>query len=198
MLNITKAKFIDKHTILLALISNDIISYDIRTKKKNWIVQASMSKFSDFALNNEKTLVAVTDESGDVHVLSTKDGKKVKTFTGQNVDNVFSVDFKGSTILTGGQDRRVAVFHLNSSSAYYKMAKFFVYGVGLSPSGKIGAYSCDMSNNVKLFNTTNRESLGKYKVTKKVINSIYFINEKEFFINSRSPKVGYYKVKEHI
>ena len=198
MLNITKAKFIDKHTILLALISNDIISYDIHTKKRNWTVQASMSKFSDFSLNNNKTLVAVTDESGDVHVLSTKDGKKMKTLTGQNVDNVFSIDFKGNTILTGGQDRRAAVYNLKSRSAYHKMSSFFIYGVGLSPSGKIGAYSCDMSNDVELFNTANRESLGKYKVTNKVINSILFLNEKEFFINSRSPNVGYYKVKEHI
>ena len=195
MLNIIKAKFIDNHTVLLALISNDIISYDIYTKKRNWTIQASMSKFSDFALNNNKTLVAVTDESGDVHVLSTKDGKKEKRLTGENVDNVFSIEFKGDTILTGGQDRRAAVYNLKNSSAYYKMATFFIYGVGLSPSGKIGAYSYDMSNNVELFNTTNRESLGKYKVTKKVINGIYFINEKEFFINSRSPNVGYYKIK---
>ena len=196
MLNITKAKFIDKHTVLLALISNDIISYDIRTKKRNWTVQASMSKFSDFALNNKKTLVAVTDESGDVHVLSTKDGKIEKRLTGENVDNVFSIDFKGNTILTGGQDRRAVIYNLKNGSAYYKMSSFFVYGVGLSPSGKIGAYSCDMSNDVELFNTVNRESLGKYKVTKKVVNSILFLNEKEFFINSRSPSVGYYKLEE--
>ena len=196
MLNITKAKFIDNHTVLLALISNDIISYDIRTKKRNWTVQASMSKFSDFALNNKKTLVAVTDESGDVHVLSTKDGKIVKRLTGENVDNVFSIDFKGNTILTGGQDRRAVIYNLKNGSAYYKMSSFFVYGVGLSPSGKIGAYSCDMSNDVELFNTVNRESLGKYKVTKKVVNSILFLNEKEFFINSRSPSVGYYKLEE--
>jgi hypothetical protein len=194
-LNITKAKFINKHTILLALISNDIISYDMNTKKRDWTVQASESKFSDFALNNSKDLVAVTDESGDVHVLSVKNGKNVKTFTGQNVDNVFSIAFRGNTILTGGQDRRAAVFNIKSSSAYYKMADFFVYGVGLSPSGKIGAYSYDTNNDVELFNTVTRESLGKYKVTKKVLNGICFINEKEFFVTTRSPKVAYYKIK---
>ena len=194
-LNIIKAKFINKDTILLALISNDIISYNVKTKKKNWTVQASMSKFSNFALNNDRSAVAIADESGDVHVLSTKDGKKVKTLTGQNVDNVFSVDFKGGVILTGGQDRRAGVYNLKNSDAYYKASKFFVYGVGLSPSGKVGAYSCDIDNDVELFNTATRETLGKYKVTKMVVNSVYFINEKEFFINSNSAKVLYYKLK---
>ena len=194
-LNIIKAKFIDKDTILLALISNDIISYNVKTKKKNWTVQASMSKFSNFALNNDRSAVAIADESGDVHILSTKDGTKIKTLSGQNVDNVFSIDFKGDVVLTGGQDRRAGVYNLKNSNAYYKASKFFVYGVGLSPSGKIGAYSCDINNDVKLFNTATRETLAKYKVTKMVVNSIYFINEKEFFIDSNSPKILYYKLK---
>ena len=45
-LYIAKAKFIDKNTLILGLLSNDIISYDIKTKKQNWIIQPSESKFS--------------------------------------------------------------------------------------------------------------------------------------------------------
>ncbi|WP_297434040.1 WD40 repeat domain-containing protein [Sulfurimonas sp.] len=194
-LNIIQAKFIDKNNILIALISNDIISYNIQTKKMNWDTQASMSKFSSFALNNKHTKVAVGDESGNVHIINVKNGKILKTLSGQNVDNLFDVDFKNGIVLTGGQDRRAAVFNLKTSSAYYKTSKFFIYGVGLSPSGKIAAYSCDIHNDVELFNTTTKESLGKYKATKAVVNGIYFINEKEFFVHSNSADVGYYKVK---
>ncbi|WP_457749185.1 WD40 repeat domain-containing protein [Sulfurimonas sp.] len=194
-LNIIKAKFIDKENILIALISNDIISYNIKTKKKNWITQASMSKFSNFALNNNKNLVAIADESGEVHLLASKDGRKVKTLSGQNVDNIFSIDFKGDIVLTGGQDRRAGVYNLKNGDAYYKASQFFVYGVGLSPSGKIAAYSSDINNDVEVFNTNTKEVLRKYKANKMIVNSIYFINEKEFFINSSSPHVGYYKIK---
>ena len=194
-LNIIKAKFIDNENILLALISNDIISYNVKTKKINWDTQASMSKFSNFALNNNRDEVAVADESGDVHVLSVKSGKILKTLIGQNVDNLFAVDFKGDIVLTGGQDRRAAVFNLKSGDAYYKSSTFFIYGVGLSPSGKIGAYSCDIHNNIELFNTLTRAPLGKYKATKAVVNTIYFINEKEFFVDSNSADVNYYKIK---
>ena len=195
MLNIIKAKFIDKDNILLALISNDIISYNIKTKKKNWVVQASMSKFSNFALNNDRSAVAIADESGDVHVLSTKDGAKVKTLSGQNVDNIFTIDFKGDIVLTGGQDRRAAVYNLKTGDGYYKASNFFVYGVGLSPSGAIAAYSSDMNNDVTLFHTATRETLGKYQSNKMIVNGIYFINEKEFFINNSSNSVRYYKIK---
>ena len=194
-LNIIKAKFINDTTIVIALISNDIISFDINTKKKNWITQASMSKFSSFALNNSRDLVAIADESGEVHLLSTKDGSKTKTLSGQNVDNIFSIAFRGDVVLTGGQDRRAGVYNVKTGKGYHKSSNFFVYGVGLSPSGAIGAYSSDLKNDVTLFHTKTREPIAKYKSNKAIVNSIYFINENEFFINSSSKSVRYYKVK---
>jgi hypothetical protein len=194
-LNIIKAKFIDNNNIVIALISNDIISYNIKTKKENWVHQASMSKFSSFALNNERNVVAIADESGDVHLLSTKDGSTIKILSGANVDNIFSIDYKGSIILTGGQDRRAGVYNLLTQSSYYKNSTFFVYGVGLSPSGKIAAYSSDMKNNITLFYTATQENIGKYASDGMIVNSIYFINEKEFFINSSSNSVRYFKLK---
>ncbi|MBA1432660.1 MAG: WD40 repeat domain-containing protein [Epsilonproteobacteria bacterium] len=194
-LNIIKAKFIDKNNILLALISNDIILYNVQSRKIIWSKQASMSKFSNFALNAKRSIVAVGDESGAVHLLDTKNGKKLQTLDGENVDNLFSVAFRGDIVLTGGQDRRAAVYNIKSGLSYHKISHFFVYGVGLSPSGKIGAYSCDIDNNVELFHTATQEKIATYKATKKVVNSIYFINEKEFFINSSAKSVGYYRVK---
>ncbi len=195
MLNIIKAKFIDDDTIVMALISNDIISYNIKTKKKNWVRQASMSKFSSFALNNDRSMVAIADESGDVHILSTKDGHIVKKLSGQNVDNIFSIDFKADSVITGGQDRRAGIYNVKSAKGYYRESQFFVYGVGLSPSGKIGAYSSDMNNNVTLFNIDSNAVIGKYASDKMIVNGIYFINEKEFFINSSSHSVRYFKIK---
>ena len=193
--NIIKAKFIDTKSVVLALISNDIISYNITTKKQNWTTQASASKFSSLAIDSSRNQVVIADESGDVHLISLKDGTHLKTLSGQNVDNLFSIDFKNGIVLTGGQDRRAGVYNLHTSVGYYQNAKFFIYGVGLSPSGKIGAYSYDMDNNVVLFDTASRVVLGRCKATKMVVNSIYFINEKEFFINTAARDVGYYKIK---
>jgi len=192
--NIIKAKFIDANTIVMALISNDVLALNIKDHKVKWTTQASMSKFSSLALSDDKKSVAIADESGEVHLLSTQDGSKLQTLSGENVDNIFSIDFKGSTILTGGQDRRAGVYNFKNSQHYHKVADFFVYGVGLSPSGNIGAYSFDMKNNVALFNIQNEEIIAKFKATGAVVNSIYFINENEFLINSSANVVGYYKL----
>ena len=195
MLNIIEAKFIDKNRVLLALISNDIISFDIASKKNIWAIQVSASKFSSFALSKDKSKAVIADESGVVHLISTKNGSKIKELSGQNVDNIYSVDFQNNVVITGGVDRRSGVYDLNSGSSYYKTSNFFVYGVGLSPDGKIGAYSSDTDNNVEIFNISTREALGKYNAYKMIVNGVCFINEKEFFINSSSKKIGYFKIK---
>ena len=142
-LSIAKAKFIDSDTIIMALLSNDIISYDIKKKKQNWTIQASQSKFSNFVLNEAKTEVVVCDESGDLHILNINDGKILKTLSGQNLDNVFQVDYKNGIIATAGQDRRAVIYNTKFNSAYYKTANFLIYSVGLSPSGKIAGYASD-------------------------------------------------------
>jgi preprotein translocase subunit SecA len=61
-MTISKAKFINKDTILLAMLSNEIVSFDIKTKKENWRMQASGAKFSDFALSEDKSEVVIADE----------------------------------------------------------------------------------------------------------------------------------------
>jgi len=194
-LNIIEAKFVDKDHLLLALISNDIILYNIKSKEKEWSKQASMSKFSSFALNNDRSSVAIADESGDVHILATASGKLIKKLYGQNVDNIFSIDYRGQWVVTGGQDRRAAVYNVAAGTGYYKTSDFFVYGVGLSPSGEKAAYSSDMNNNITLFFTKTGEVIGHYASDSMIVNSIYFINEQEFFINSSSNSVRYFKIK---
>ena len=195
-LAIAKAKFLDKNTVLLALLSNEIISYDLVTKKENWRVQVSMSSFSDFALNEKRTQVVVSDESGELHLFNTKNAKLIQTLTGENLDNVFMVAFKNNTIATAGKDRRVAVYNLDKKSAYYKKSSFLVYGVGLSPKAETVAFSSDEENNIILFSAQHQTILGNFTDNKMTISKILFKNEHEFFVSSASKIVNYYKVKE--
>jgi WD40 repeat protein len=193
-LDIAKAKFIDKNNIILALLSNDIISYNIVDKKQNWIKQASMSKFSNFALNEDKSQVVIADESGDLHLLATKDAQLLETLSGENLDNVFTVDFKNKKIITAGQDRRAVIYDLVSKSAYYEKTHFLIYSAGLSPSGKIGAYASDEQNNLKVFNTNTKRNLGTFGGNKMTLVKILFINETEFFVASDDKIINFYKL----
>ncbi len=192
---IAKAKFIDEDTVLLGLLSNEIISYDLKNKKQNYRVAISQSKFSNFALNEDKSEVVVADESGDLKIHATKDAKLLKELSGQNLDNVFQVDYKQGIIATAGQDRRVVIYAPKFNSSYYEHAKFLIYSVGLSPSGKIVGYAADEDNNVALFNTITKSKLGVYGGNKMTLTTILFINEKEFFAASDDKTINLYKIK---
>jgi len=192
---IAKAKFIDEDTILLGLLSNEIISYDIKKRKENFRTQVSFSKFSNFVLNEDKSEVIVADESGDLKIHSTKDAQLLKELRGQNLDNVFQVDTKNGIIATAGQDRRVVIYTPKRNTSYYKSGSFLIYSVGLSPSGKIVGYASDEDNNVALFNTLTQSDIGLYGGNKMTLNNILFINENEFFSASDDKTINLYKIK---
>lgn len=192
---IAKAKFLDENTVLLGLLSNEIISYDLKSKKDNYRISVSQSKFSNFVLNEDKSEVIVADESGDLKIHDTKDARLLKELSGQNLDNVFQVDTKNGIVATAGQDRRVVIYTLKRNTAYYEHANFLVYSVGLSPSGKIVGYASDENNNVSLFNTTTKSKMSTYGGNKMTLTNILFINEKEFFAASDDKTINLYKIK---
>jgi WD40 repeat protein len=195
-LYISEAKFLDSNTVLLALLGSDLISYDITKKKENWHVQVSQSKFSHFVLSKDKAEVVMADESGDLHILDTRDATVLKILSGENLDNVFRVDYKGDIVATAGQDRRVVIYNLKTNSAYFKMASFLIYAVGLSPSGKLVAYASDENNNVSVFNTQNKKVLGIFGDNPMTLSTIVFLNENEFFVSCDDKIINRYKIKE--
>jgi len=191
---IAKAKFLDKDTLLLGLLSNELISYDLKKRKQNYKIQVSQSKFSDFVLIDEKTRVVVADESGNLKIHNTKDGSFSKMLGGQNLDNVFQVDSKKGIIATAGQDRKTVVYNLNNGSNFYKTAEFLIYSVAISPSAKLVAYSNDEQGNVEIFKVSTHSAIGHFGGNKGTISKILFLNEKEFFIASDSTTLNYYKI----
>jgi len=194
-LSIIKAKFIDSNTVLLALLSNELVSYDIDRLKQNYRVQVSGAKFSDFAINKEKTKVVIADESGNIRIHDTKSGKNLRTIKGENLDNVFQISYKNGIIATAGQDRRVGVYAPSFNSSYHKKSNFLVYSVGLSPSGKLAAYSSDEQNNISLFNTITKSTITKFAGNKITTSDIEFIDENRFLVSSNSNIINLYKIR---
>jgi len=191
----SKLRFLDDNTLVLGLLGNEIISYDISKNSINWRVQVSSSKFSDFVLNEKKDEIVVADESGDLKVLSINKGTLIDTLSGQNLDNVFQIDYKNGMVATAGQDRRVVIYDMKNFGAYYKLAPFLIYSVGLSPSGKTVAYASDENNNVTAFNTKTKEVLGKFIGNKMTLTKILFVNEKEFLVSSDDKIISLFQVK---
>ncbi|MDD2790895.1 MAG: WD40 repeat domain-containing protein [Sulfurimonas sp.] len=195
MLSIAKAKFIDEKRVLLALLSNEIILYDLQKQELLYQEQVSGSKFSNFALNEKKDEVVVADESGSLKILRVGDAKLLKTLKGQNLDNVFQVQVANAIIVSAGQDRRAVVYDTKKNTAYYKTSGFLIYTVGLSPSAAFVAYSSDEHNNITLFERTTQKDIARFGGIKMTPTNILFLNENEFLVGSDDKIINLYKIK---
>lgn len=191
---IAKAKFLDKNTIIFALLANEIHLYDIKEKKSKKIYQVSHSKFSNFVLTEDKKNIIIADESGNLKMLNTKTLELVKEFKDKNLDNVFQVDTKNGIIVTAGQDRRSAIYTIDGKKADYKSGTFLIYSAGLSPSGKLAGIAVNEENDVLVFDTRYKNDLYLLKQNPATLTNILFINEKEIFVSSDHEKINYYKI----
>ena len=200
---VAKAKFIDDNTVLFSTLGNEMYLYDYKKSKILWKIDVKPndatfnSTFADFALNEDKTLAVVADESGDLKIVDLKKAKVIKVLAGKNLDKVFKVDIKNNKIITAGQDGRCVVYDLKSKRDYFLREKrwFLIYGAGLSPNAKLGAFSSDENNNVTVFNTKTKSKLYKLTNNLMTLSSILFISNDEIFVTTDSNKFNYYNLK---
>ena len=193
-LSIVKARFVDSSHILLGFLSDEIALYDLKSKKEIYRVQLSESKFTDFALNEDKSMVAVGCESGEVTVASVKDGKIIKRLNSQNVDTLYRVDFKKNKIVTGGKDRRAVWYNVDSGKGGYFKAKFFVYASALSPSASKAAYAMDENSDISVYDLDLQSKKAILRGQKGSINTIIFKDENTLFSSSEESKIFEWKL----
>jgi len=179
-----KARFVTKEKILLGLLSNEAVLFDVKTKKELFRVQLSESKFSDFALNDNKSQAVFACESGVLNVIDTKTGKILKELKGVNVDNVYKVDFKKDIISGAGQDRRGALYDVTMGTGTYIEGSFLIYATGLSPTTKKVAFAMDEKNNISIYNRSSKSKIAELQGQKSTLNTILFKDENILFSSS--------------
>ncbi len=189
-----KARFITKDQILLGYLSNEAALYDVKNKKELYRVQLSESKFSDFALNEDKTQAVYACESGVLNVIDTQTGKVLKVLEGVNVDNVYKVDFKKNIVSGAGQDRRGALYDLLMNTGTYIEGSFLIYATGLSPSAKRVAFAMDEKNNISIYTRSGKSKIAELQGQKSTLNTILFKNENILFSSSDDNTVMMWKL----
>jgi len=192
---IIKARFIDKNHILLGYLSNEVALLDLTTKKENYRVQLSESKFSDFALNEDKSQVVFSCESGVLNLVDVISGKVIKKLKSQNVDNVYRVDFKKDTISGAGQDRRGSIYDVSTGKGSYIAGDFLIYSTALSPSAKKVAFSMDEKNNISIYNTISKSKIALLKGQKSTLSVIIFKDENSLFSASDDSTIMVWNLK---
>jgi WD40 repeat protein len=194
--SLVKARFIDKNHVLLGYLSNEISLYDLNSKKELYKTAVSESKFSDFALNEDRSKVAVTCESGIIYILDTKTGKILKELKSEHVDNVYKLDFKNGKISGAGQDRRASLYDAKSGKGEHLEGSFLIYATGLSPSAQKVAYAMDEQNNIYIYNTLTKSLIAKLKGQKSTLNSIVFKDENTIFSASDDDTIMMWRLNQ--
>lgn len=192
---VQKTAFIDKNRIIIALLGNELILYDLKSKTKIYSKQVNQSKFSDFALNEDKTKILIANESGDLPLVDVTNGKILKIFKGENLDNVFQVDYKNGIIIGAGQDRKCSIYSEDGLTTYSQKADFLIYSVGLSPDGKIAGFAVNENNEISIFNTQSKNETFRLKGHSTTLTNIIFINNNELYSSSEDKNILYWKLK---
>ncbi len=194
-LAIIKSKFIDDNNILLGFLSNEVALYNIKDKKMVYKKQLNESKFSDFALNEDRSLAAFSCESGEINIVETKSGKVVKKLSGANLDNVYKVDLKKDIVSCAGQDRRASWYNIKSGKSDYIEGHFLIYATALNPSATMAAFAMDEKNNISIFDLSTKSKKYLLKGQNSTLNTIVFKSEDTLFSASDDNIVIMWKLK---
>ena len=192
---VVKARFVDKDHVLLGYLSNEVSLLDLQTKKEKYVEQLSESKFSDFALNADRTLAAFGCESGEITVIRTRTGEIVKRLSGQNVDNLFKVDIKKDYVVGGGKDRRASWYNWKTGEGGYFQASFMVYAAALSPSAERAAYAMDENDDITIYHLGLGSKIATLKGQRSTINTIIFKDDQTIFAASDDKTVMMWTIK---
>ena len=177
-LMIKKARWINNNTILLGLMCNDLILFNVEQKQIICELSISPYTFSDFSLTADKQYVFTADESGIVHKIGINNCEIKQEYTGVNVDNIYQLVCKNGIVITAGQDRRVGVFNTLTGDNYFLQKDFLVYSVGLNKDGSIGAYSATEDNDISVFRTASSNESCVLKGHESIITKMEFFDDR--------------------
>ncbi|MEA3373178.1 MAG: WD40 repeat domain-containing protein [Campylobacterota bacterium] len=195
---IKKGLFVDEDHILLGLLSSELILFKISTKEviyRHPILErrSGGSAFSDMVLSEDRKTVATADESGEIHLFNVEDFKHLKLYVGQNLDNIYKIDYKKGMIITAGQDRRCAIYKPDGR-AYYVNGEFLIYAAALSPSSKTGVFASTVENDLQLFNTVTKSKTHLLKGHGATLTDFAFLSETQFFSSAEEKRILFWDI----
>lgn len=191
--SIKKANLINENQILIALLGNEIMLYDIKKNEFLYKTQISTSTFSDFALNEKRDKFALSCESGIVYLMDAKSGKIIHEFSKIHKDNVYQVAFYENFIISAGADRKVGLIDIKNQKESEILADFLVYSVGVYKQRL--AYMQNEKSDIFVLSLPNLEKITKLSGHNAIINAINFINENEIISTADEKQIKKWSIK---
>lgn len=191
---VKKIAFISDSKVMLALLSNEVVFFDLKSNRTVKTLSGGTSPLSDMALSSDKKTALIAGEAGIVSVIDTTLMKITRRIQGGNVDNIYKVDIQNNRVLTAGQDRRAILYTLDGKSYIRFNGSFLIYTAALSPSAGVMAAAMDEENLISIFDTIKRQKIATAKGHSATLNRIVFIDEKRFVSCADENKILFWEL----
>lgn len=193
-LMIKRAIYYNNNEIMLGLLSNEIIKYKISNNSIVYRTQISSYTFSGMCISPSGDNIISSDESGRVNVINCSNGEVLIKHNGENLDNVYQIDYKGNIIATAGQDRKLGIYKSDFKSSYSINSDFLIYSVGLNPDGSKVAYSANERNEIRIIDVKSKNEIAILKGHKALINTILFTDKNALFTAADENIIYYWEL----
>ena len=170
-----KASFLGNDKVFFALLSDEAMLYDLKTKKAIYKTQIGNYVFSTYAIDKKRKLAVFGDESGALKLINLKNGKKIREIKGFNKDKTISADLHKDLVINGSADMRIGIYSLNGALKTSLKVKFLPYGTTLSPDNTKFAAQYDEKNNIAIYSIYGK-LIDKLKAHTMTLNGIKFLD----------------------
>jgi WD40 repeat protein len=191
---IKKVAFISNTQVILALISNEIVWFDLVANKVIATLSGGTSPLSDMALSSDRKIAMIGGEAGVVTLIDTVKMKIIRQISGGNVDNIYKLDTQNGYIVTAGQDRRAIVYTVDGKHYVRYNGSFLIYSASLSPRANRMAAAMDEQNAISIFDTHSHQRIALAQGHNATLNRIVFIDEKRFVSCADENKILYWEL----
>ena len=180
MLYAKAAKFVEEKTAILALMSDEVLLYDLAQQKILKRAKVGEYFYSTSAMDKSRKAFVVGDEGGEVIVVDPTSLKVKKLFKDVNKDKILSIFINGNLIAAGSRaDKAFAIYDLKSGGhKIRKNPSFFIYVVGLSPDNKLAVYGDNEKYILKVVDTATLDVKHQLVGHKGIVNVVRFSSPK--------------------
>ncbi|BCD68881.1 WD40 repeat domain-containing protein [Nitratiruptor sp. YY09-18] len=190
------AKFVDKQHAILALMSDEVVLYDLVARKIVKRAKAGEYFYAAMAMDPSRKMVAIGDEGGEVVVLNPQNLEHIKLFKDVNKDKILSIAINNPLIAAGSRaDKTLAIYNLRGGKPkVYKNPDFFIYVTTLSPMNHYVVFG---DNEKYILKVASVESLDiQYRLIghKNIVNVVRFLDEKRVLSASETGEIKIWRL----
>ena len=191
---IKKIVLLSESRVMIALLCNEMILFDLNQNKVIQTLSAGTSPLSDMAASSDRKHAFVAGEAGIVSMIDTTNLTMVRQIKGGNVDNIYKIDVQNGFVMTAGQDRRAIIYTMAGKIAQRFDGSFLIYSVALSPSANRAVAALDELNSLSVFDVKTGQLIATAEGHQATLNRIVFIDEKRFVSCADENKILFWEL----